>query len=212
VTTSLGVFITSMAAYTLSHREPMLNSICMKLIMVTMFFGGGLIPFYILVKTLKLLDTRWSIILPALVSTWNILIMRTSFRGMPDSLSESAKLDGANDFTIYARILMPLGGAVNAYVILLFAVGMWNAWFNASIFLSKPDYRPLQVILRDILIQNDLNAYIQSSQMTTQQGQEMDRVLVKYSTIIVAMVPILLVYPFLQKYFVSGVMIGSIKG
>lgn len=212
-TTVIGVFLTSMAAYALSRKGPALTGLCMKLIMVTWFFGGGIIPFYIQMKNMHLMDTRWAIILPSLVATWNLIIMRTSFQGMPVSLEESARLDGANDFTIYWKIMMPLGLAVNAVMILLIAVNMWNSWFNASMFILSPKKKPLQLILRDILIKNDMNSVAQGDQgYSSAQGQEADKLLVKYCTIIVATVPILCVYPFLQKYFVHGVMVGSLKG
>ena len=212
MTTFLGVFVQTMAAYALSHRGPKLNRFLLPVIIFTMYFGGGIIPFYILTQSLGLLNTYWSVILPAVISTWNLIVLRTNFMAIPESLAESAKLDGANDFIIYLFIILPLSGAVVAYVILLQAVGQWNAWFNASMFITEPSKKPLMLILREILIRSDgMNTMIQGAGTSPQQEQ-MDRILLKYSTTIVSVIPIVIVYPFLQRYFVKGVMVGSIKG
>ena len=211
VGTFLNMFITIMAAYGLSRKGCYWNGKIMKLIAFTMYFGGGLIPFYLMVKGMNLLDTYSGIILPVLVSTWNLIVMRTSFAGIPDSLEESAHLDGANDWTILWRIFFPLAQATIAVIALFYAVGWWNNWFNPSIFLSSKSKYPLQLVLREILLKNDTSAMTQVGAVGQSQ-QEQYRMLVKYCTIIVATVPILVVYPFLQRYFVKGVMVGSIKG
>jgi putative aldouronate transport system permease protein len=209
--TFLNMAITTMAAYGLSRKDCYWNPKIMKMIAFTMYFGGGLIPFYLMVKGMGLLDTYSGIILPVLVSTWNLIVMRTAFAGIPDSLEESARLDGANDWTILWRIFFPLAQATIAVIALFYAVGWWNNWFNPSIFLSSKDKYPLQLVLREILLKNDTSSMTQVGSVGQSQ-QEQFRMLVKYCTIIVATVPILVVYPFLQRYFVKGVMVGSIKG
>lgn len=184
----------------------------MKLIAFTMYFSGGLIPFYLMVQQMNLLDTYSGIILPVLVNTWNLIVMRTSFAGLPDSLEESARLDGANDWTILWRIFLPLAQATVAVIALFYAVYWWNNWFNPSLFLQDKTKYPLQLRLREILLKNDTNSMTQVGAVGQSQ-QEQYRLLVKYCTIIVATVPILVVYPFLQQATLSrAVMVGSIKG
>ena len=209
--TLLNMFLTTTAAYGLSRKHCYWNGIIMKFIAFTMYFQGGLIPFYLMVKNLNLLNTFSGIILPVAVNTWNLVVMRTSFAGIPDSLEETARLDGANDWIILWRIFFPLAQATIAVITLFYAVYWWNNWFNPSIFLSSKDKYPLQLVLREILLKNDTSAMTQIGSVGQSQ-QEQFRMLVKYCTIIVATVPILVVYPFLQRYFVKGVMIGSIKG
>ena len=211
VGTFINMLITTMAAYGLSRKDCYWNGKIMKLIAFTMYFAGGLIPFYLMVKNMNLLDTYSGIILPVMVNTWNLIVMRTAFAGIPDSLEESARLDGANDWTILWRIFFPLAQATIAVIALFYAVGWWNNWFNPSIFLSSKSKYPLQLVLREILLKNDTSAMTQVGSIG-QSHQEQYRMLVKYCTIIVATVPILIVYPFLQRYFVKGVMVGSIKG
>lgn len=211
VGTFINMLITTMAAYGLSRKDCYWNGKIMELIAFTMYFAGGLIPFYLMVKNMNLLDTYSGIILPVMVNTWNLIVMRTAFAGIPDSLEESARLDGANDWTILWRIFFPLAQATIAVIALFYAVGWWNNWFNPSIFLSSKSKYPLQLVLREILLKNDTSAMTQVGSIGQSQ-QEQYRMLVKYCTIIVATVPILIVYPFLQRYFVKGVMVGSIKG
>ncbi|MGI6182711.1 MAG: carbohydrate ABC transporter permease [Candidatus Fimadaptatus sp.] len=211
VGTFLNMAITTMAAYGLSRKDCYWNAKIMKMIAFTMYFAGGLIPFYLMVKSMNLLDTYSGIIMPVLVNTWNLIVMRTAFAGIPDSLEESARLDGANDWTILWRIFFPLAQATIAVIALFYAVYWWNNWFNPSIFLSSKEKYPLQLVLREILLKNDTSSMTQVGSVGQSQ-QEQFRMLVKYCTIIVATVPILIVYPFLQRYFVKGVMVGSIKG
>ena len=209
VGTSLNVAITALAAYVLSRENYFFKRFFNLLVVVTMLFSGGLIPFYITVQRLRLLDTRWALILPTLLSTYNLMIMRTSFAGIPVSLEESAKLDGANDFVVLVRIVLPLSKAVIAVMVLFYGVAHWNGWFNAAIFLRDRMKYPLQLILREILISNDTSA------MANDLGasdQELIAENIKYATIVVATLPIMCVYPFVQKYFVTGVMVGSVKG
>jgi len=207
--TTINIILTSFGAYALSRKGVKLKNAIMFLITFTMFFSGGMIPTYLLVKDLGMLNTRWALIIPNAISVWNLIVMRTSFEGIPSSLEESAKIDGANDFTVLFKIILPLSLPVLAVMILFYSVGHWNAWFNAMIYLRKRDYYPLQLVLREILITSS------TDDMLTGVGAA-DKVpigeTIKYATIIIATVPILFIYPFLQKYFVKGVMIGAIKG
>ncbi|MBO9605281.1 MAG: carbohydrate ABC transporter permease [Paenibacillaceae bacterium] len=207
--TALNLLLTSFGAYALSRPALMLRNPIMMMIVFTMFFSGGLIPNYLLVSELGMLDSRWALIIPSAISTYNLIIMRTSFQGIPSGLEESAKLDGANDFTILFRIILPLSLPVVSVMILFYGVSHWNAWFNALIYLRDRDLYPLQLVLREILITNSTDT------LTTgagEQGKALIGETIKYASIIVATVPVLFLYPFLQKYFVKGVMIGAVKG
>jgi putative aldouronate transport system permease protein len=209
--TLLSMFLTILGGYVLSRKGVYWNKLIMKIIVFTMYFQGGLIPFYLMVKNMGLMDNRWSIILPIAVNTFNLIIMRTAFYGVPDSMVESAKIDGASEWTVIWRIMVPLAQATVAVIALFYGVRMWNEWFNPSIFLSSKDKFPLQLILREILINNDTSG-MRNVGVIGQTSQESYRLLVKYCTIIVGTVPILVVYPFLQRYFVKGIMIGGVKG
>ena len=208
--TAINLLLSAMAGYALSRQKLMWKNHIMMFIAFSMLFSGGLIPFYMVVRSLNMIDTRWAIIIPTAVSAFNLIIVRTSMAEIPSSLEESAKIDGAGHFTILFRIVLPLSKAIMAVVALFSAVSHWNAWFNARIFLSDRKLFPLQLILREILIENDISKVMQGSFQFL--GSEMYRQLVKYSTIMVAIIPILCIYPFLQRYFVKGIMIGSIKG
>jgi ABC-type sugar transport system, permease component len=206
--TVLGISMTSLAAYTLSRKYFKLANPLMLFISFTMLFNGGMIPNYILIKDLGLIDSRWAIILPAAVNVFNLIILRTSFQGIPDSLEESAKLDGANDLDIFLKIILPLSKASMAVIILFIAVMHWNSWFPASLYLTDRAKYPLQIILREILIDGSTNM--------TSAGADASisiyKALIKYCTVIVSTIPILLIYPAIQKHFTKGVMIGAIKG
>ncbi|TDL48241.1 carbohydrate ABC transporter permease [Paenibacillus dendritiformis] len=208
VGTCLNVFMTALGAYGLSRQNVMWKNPIMFLIVFTMFFSGGLIPSYLLVTGLGMLDSLWALIIPGAVSAFNLIIMRTAFQSIPHSLEESAKLDGANDFTVMIRIILPLSMPVIAVMILFYGVGHWNSWFGAMIYLRDRELYPLQLVLREILITNSTDSMLTSAGTADKMpiGET-----IKYATIIVATVPILLLYPFLQKYFVKGVMIGAIK-
>ncbi|GAB6930231.1 carbohydrate ABC transporter permease [Paenibacillus sp. JCM 10914] len=208
VGTTLNIAMTALGAYGLSRKNVMWKGTIMMLIVMTMFFDGGLIPKYLLVRNLGLLDTYWALIIPSAMTTWNLIIMRTAFQAVPSALEESARIDGANDWTILLRIIIPLSLPVIAVMVLFYGVWHWNKWFDALIYLRERDLFPLQLILREILIQNDT-----SSMMTSVGGGDRMPVgeTIKYATIMVATLPILFLYPFLQKYFVKGVMIGAIK-
>ncbi|NKI22224.1 carbohydrate ABC transporter permease [Paenibacillus dendritiformis] len=206
--TCLNVFMTALGAYGLSRQNVMWKNPIMFFIVFTMFFSGGLIPSYLLVTGLGMLDSLWALIIPGAVSAFNLIIMRTAFQSIPHSLEESAKLDGANDFTVLIRIILPLSMPVIAVMILFYGVGHWNSWFGAMIYLRDRELYPLQLVLREILITNSTDSMLTSAGTADKMpiGET-----IKYATIIVATVPILLLYPFLQKYFVKGVMIGAIK-
>jgi putative aldouronate transport system permease protein len=207
--TALNMVLTCLGAYALSRRNVLWKKPIMFLIVFTMFFSGGLVPTYLLVtRTLGLLDSPWAIILPSAISTWNLIILRTSFQNLPEALEDAARVDGANDFQILLRVVLPLSKPVLAVMVLFYAVGHWNAFFNAMIYLRTRTLFPLQLILREILITNSTDS------MTT--GISAADIMpigetIKYATIMVATVPILLIYPFLQRYFVKGVMIGALK-
>ncbi len=209
VGTIINLFLTSFGAYGLSRKGLYFRNQLMFLITFTMFFSGGLIPTYLLVKSLGLTDTRWALVIPNAISAWNLIIMRTYFLGLPDSLEESAKLEGANDITILFKIIIPISMPIVSVMVLFYGVAHWNAWFDAMIYLKKRELFPLQLILREILIiSNTDNMMADSADINKQSLSE----IIKYATIIVATLPILVLYPFLQKYFVKGVMIGAIKG
>ncbi|MCR2805267.1 carbohydrate ABC transporter permease [Paenibacillus soyae] len=206
--TALNLLLTAMGAYGLS-RKFMLRKPIMIGIIFTMYFTGGLIPTYLLVNNwLGWGNSMLALIVPAAISTWNLIIMRTSFEAIPESLIESAKIDGSGEFGILLRIVLPLSMPVIAVMILYYGVGHWNSWFNAMLFIRDRELFPLQLILREILVQNDTSAMQLGDAMGDQQGI---RESIKYATIMVATLPILFVYPFLQRFFVKGVMIGAVK-
>lgn len=200
--TLVSLALTSMAAYPLSRKTFGLRNFFMMMITFTMMFSGGLIPRFLVVKDVGLYDSIWSLILPVVINTTNLIIMRTAFAAIPESLEESAKIDGANDLIIYVRIIMPLAKATLAVLALYYGVAYWNSWFTASIYLRSRDKFPLQLILREILIANE----------NENTDNELMSESIKYAAIIVSTVPILCAYPFLQRYFVKGVMIGAVKG
>ena len=209
---ALSTFLTLLGSYALSRKNLLWGNAIMLFITFTMFFSGGLIPFYIVVTKLGLYDSRWAVILPSAISVFNLIIMRTSLREIPDSLVESAHIDGAGHFTILMKIIIPLSKATIAVIVLFYAVSIWNSWFNASIFLSDRNKYPLQVILKEILVMNDSSQVLTSSADTTGVNTNLYKSLVKYCSIVVATLPMLCFYPFVQKYFIKGVMVGSIKG
>lgn len=209
VGTFVSVMMSSLCAYVLSKKDLKLNKLFTKIIMVTMFFGGGLIPTYVLVKNLGMLNSYWSLILPGAISTYNMIILRTGFASVPESLTESALIDGAGHLRILFKIVMPLSKATLAVICLYYAVGQWNSWFPASIYIQRDTSKwPLQLVLRQILIMNDIN----TSQEVAMDQQNSVAESIKYATIVIATLPVLCVYPFVQKYFTKGVMIGAVKG
>lgn len=208
VGTTLNLFMTSLGAYVLSRKGVYWRNVIMFFVVFTMFFDGGLIPFYLLVRGLRMTDTVWAVIVPVAINTYYLIIMRTSFQALPDSMEESARIDGANDFTILFRIIIPLSMPVIAVMILFYGVSRWNAWFYAMIFLRTRELYPLQLVLREVLIINDQASMTRNVKMFDKLNVTET---IKYATIMVATLPILFVYPFLQKYFVKGIMIGALK-
>lgn len=205
----LNMTVTALAAYVLSRKNVYWNNLFTFLIVFTMFFTGGLIPFYLVVKGMGLMNSLWSLVIPFAVNTFNLIVMRTSFQAIPDSLEESAKIDGANHPTIFARIVIPLSLPVMAVMALYYTVEKWNGWFYASLFLKDRQLFPLQLILREILISNSTDLMLGTT--AADQIVQVSATL-QYATIVVATLPILCVYPFVQRYFVKGVMIGAVKG
>ncbi|OUS75619.1 sugar ABC transporter permease [Paenibacillus sp. MY03] len=206
--TMVSLTITAVGAYPLSKRSMVFNRPTMLFIIFTMFFSGGMIPTFLVVKELGLVNTIWAMVIPGAVSTWNLIIMRTFFQGFPTEIEESAKLDGLNDFGVFWRMCLPLSKPVLATVGLFYAVFIWNNYMTPLIYLRNSDLYPLQVILRNIVLAGQMmnnEGYSGGSYSISEEA-------LKYATIMVSTLPILCVYPFLQKYFVKGALIGSVKG
>jgi putative aldouronate transport system permease protein len=212
--TAINVSLTILAAYPLSRKDFPDRNLFMGLFVFTMMFNGGLIPNYILVKNLNLIDTRWAVVLPMAIGTWNVIISRTYFmQTIPTELMEAAHMDGCSDYRFLWSVVLPLSGPIIAVITLFYAVQHWNQFFQAMLYLKSENKFPLQIILREILVENqtsgtDAMSIDVESQLLRQRLQE----LLKYSLIVVASAPLLIIYPFVQKYFVKGIMIGSIKG
>ncbi|PAV31679.1 sugar ABC transporter permease [Virgibacillus profundi] len=203
--TTISLIITAMGAYALSKKEMFFRKGFMIMIVFTILFGGGMIPTFLVVKSLGLLDTIWAMVLPQAVSTWNLIIMRTFFSAtIPKELEESAKIDGLNDLGIFARIVLPLSKPVLATIGLFYAVGIWNNFILPLLYLRDDALYPLQVILRNLVLVEQMADVSGGDAVVVQES-------IQYATILVSTLPILLLYPFLQKYFVKGVMIGSLK-
>lgn len=208
VATALNVILTAMLAFALSHKDALLKKPLTLFVTFTMFFNGGMIPTYLVVRDLGLLDTRFAAILPGMVSVFNFIVMRTHFESIPDALEESAKLDGANYWTIFLRIILPVSGATLAVMVLFYGVTHWNSWFNEMLYMPNDrSLWPLALITREIIVASSAAAVSDGGVMTQEKADA-----IKYATIIVSTLPILCLYPFLQKYFVKGVMVGSVKG
>lgn len=206
--TAISLIVTALGAYALSKTKMVMAKPILMLIVFTMFFNGGMIPTFLVVKELGFVNTLWGMVLPGAVGTWNLLIMRTFFMGMPQELEESGKMDGLSEIGIFFRIVLPLSKPVLATIGLYYAVGMWNNFMGPLLYLRDADMQPLQVILRNIVL---------SGQLTGTDGPVVGDIVVvedglKFATIMVSTLPILLVYPFIQKYFVKGALIGSVKG
>ena len=209
VGTLINMILTILGAYVLSRQRMMLKRALLFFVTLTMYINTGLIPLFLVVKGLGLYNSRWAILLPVGVSTYNLIVMRASFAHVPRALEESAMMDSAGDLTILFRILLPVSKATLAVMVLFYAVSHWNSWFSASIYLQDRKLFPLQLYLREILIAN--STAINSEPSDPLNGLFYLEELIKYCTIIVSTVPILAAYPFAQKYFVSGVMLGSLK-
>lgn len=208
VGTCISVALTACGAYPLSRKDFFGRNVIMGLFAFTMFFTGGMIPTYLLVKQLGMLNTIWALVLPSAVSTYNLIIMRTFFQTtIPNELVESASLDGCNDLGVFFRIVIPLAAPIFAVMVLFYGVAQWNSWFPALLYISDRELYPLQMVLREVLIQSDISNMAGSSGDVEIIGDGL-----KYATMVVATLPIMCLYPFLQKYFVKGVMIGAVKG
>ncbi len=207
--TLISLVMTAMCAYILSRKNVFWNKVLNVLVLITMFFSGGLIPTYLLVsKTLGFHDSYWALIIPNALSVYNMIIMKNSFLSIPESVTEAASIDGAGHWKCLWKIVLPLSKSILAVIALYYAVALWNGWFDAAIYLSTRGKFPLQLILREILIQNNTT----SMNAAAIQDQAAVGETIKYATIIFATIPILCVYPYLQKYFTKGIMIGAVKG
>lgn len=201
--------MTVIAAYFYSRKNVMHKKILTLMMVFTMYFGGGLIPTYLLVRDLQLLDTLWALILPGLIAPSYVIILRTAFLGIPDSLEESASLDGAGHIRTLWSILLPLAMPSIAVAALYYGVTYWNSWFTASIYIKDRAKYPLQLILREILVGGDTARMDADSSMVEQAMMSEN---IKYAVVVISTLPILMFYPYIQKYFVKGVMIGAVKG
>ena len=209
--TVVSVAVTLLAAYPLSRADFNGNGFFNVIFMITMFFGGGLIPTYLIVSSLGLVDSMWAVILPGAFSVWNMTIARTYYRGVPQELREAADVDGASELTFFFKILIPVCTPVIAVLTLWQFVGMWNSYFDAMIYLNDSAKQPLQLVLRSILIQNQPESGMISDMQSTAARAQLAELL-KYATIIISSLPLLIMYPFFQKYFDSGIMAGAVKG
>lgn len=203
--TSLSLLITAAAAFSLSKRRVVFHRTFTVMVVVTMFFGGGMIPTYLTIRSLGLIDTIWAVLLPSAMSTYNLLVMRTFFDQFPREIEESGQIDGLNDIGILARLVLPSSKAVLASIGLFYAVSRWNAYFEPFLYLNTPSLYPLQIILRDILQAGQTNVVGGGDTLMVEES-------LRYTAVIVSIVPIVAIYPFLQKYFVKGVMLGAVKG
>lgn len=207
----LTVFITMITAYPLSKADLVGKGPIMTFLIITMFFGGGLVPTYLLLKNLNMINTVWALIIPGAVNVFNIILAKTYFQGIPKELSEAAVMDGANEFQILFKIMFPIAKPI-IFVLFLYAfVGQWNSYFEAMIYLQDPKLEPLQMVLRKILIQNEPSQNMVGAQTEMAAIKEIAE-LIKYATIVISSLPLLIMYPFFQKYFDKGTLVGSVKG
>ena len=209
--TIISVIITLLAAYPMSRSDFRFKRFFNTLYMITMFFGGGLIPTYLLISDLGMLNTIWAILLPGAFSVWNMIIARTYYQGVPHDLEEAASIDGATEMVYFFKILLPVCTPIIATICMWQFVGMWNSYFDAMIYLNDSSKQPLQLVLRSILIQSQPEQGMVSDMQSTAQRAQLAELL-KYATIIISSLPLLIMYPFFQKYFDSGIMAGAVKG
>ncbi len=206
--TAISLLLTSMSAYALSKRNRLIFVKQFNiLILITMFFNGGMIPSFLVVRSLGIIDTVWAMVLPSAVSAYNLIIMRTFFYGFPAEIEDSGYIDGLNDFGVFYHLVLPTSKAVLASIGLFYAVALWNTFFLPYVYMTSPEKYPLQVVLRNIIL-----AGTSDQSITPAQDELIVEDSLKFATIIVSIIPIIAVYPFIQKYFVKGVMIGSVKG
>ncbi len=211
VGTAINLAMTMVAAYPMARKALPLRSFFSVLFAFTMLFGGGMIPNYILIMKLGMLNTRWALLLPGALSVYNMIIARTAMQSLPDELLEAAYIDGCSDARYFVRIVLPLSGATIAVLALYYAVGHWNSYFSAFMYLSDRSKYPLQIVLREILIMGQIAESDITDLDSAERIQGLSQLL-KYALIVISSAPMMLIYPFVQKYFVKGVMIGSLKG
>lgn len=211
VGTLVNMLLTVPAAYALSRKDLVGRNVFMMMIAFTMIFSAGLIPTYLHIRDLGLIDTMWALILPGAVSTWNLIVARTFFQqSIPDDLLEAAQLDGATNAQFFVQIVLPLSKSILAVLVLFYAVGHWNSYSNALYYIISDDKRPLQLVLRSILFENTMGDMVEDASNLAAQQRLGD--LIKYGIIIASSLPLMILYPFLQRYFIQGVMIGAVKG
>lgn len=205
VGTLLSMCLLTVTAYPLSKRDLKGRNCMMTLWIITMFFSGGMIPNYFLIRSMGLLNSLWSLILPGMLGCYNLILMKNYIRGLPESLEEAARIDGANDLLVLLRIVLPLCAPILATLALFTAVGYWNSYFSAIIYITKRPKWPLQLVLRELLFESGVN------EMASLDERVSTPFLLKMASIVVASVPIMCVYPFLQKYFMTGLVLGGVK-
>lgn len=210
VGTGLNMLVSTLTAYALSRKHFKGRNIILRFIVLTMLFSGGLVPTYLLVSKLGLINSVWSMIFPVLISSTFVILMKNAFESLPDSLEEAAKLDGANDFQILTKIYLPISKPFLAAFTLFYAVERWNEWYTSYLYISDRDIKPLQIYLKDLLVTYDTNLAPQLQSMLSTRNEIFPQAL-QMATIIVTVIPILLVYPYIQKHFTSGLLEGSIK-
>ena len=208
VGTFLNVIFTVIAAYALSRKNLPGKDKIVMFMMFTMYFGGGMIPTFLTIRALGLLDTRAVMVIPGLISTYNFIIVLTYFKGLPESLEEAAIIDGANEWTVLFKILLPLSKPVVSVIALYYLVGHWNTYMNALLYINSPKKYPLQLVLSEILLQG----HMQQNEGSQVDDLAANEETIKYAVMVVSTLPVLCAYPFIQKYFVKGVMIGAVKG
>jgi putative aldouronate transport system permease protein len=209
--TIISLVVTLLAAYPMSRDDFKGKGFFNLVFMITMFFGGGLIPTYLLISRLHMLDSMWAVILPPAFGVYNMIIARTYYQGIPKDLQEAAEIDGANEMVYFFRVLLPVCTPIIATIAMWNFVGMWNSYFDAMIYLNSASKQPLQLVLRSILIQSQPEpGMVADTQSTAQRAQLAE--LLKYATIIISSIPLLIMYPFFQRYFDSGIMAGAVKG
>lgn len=212
VGSAIGIIVTSALAYALSRRRFFGKKFFLVAILMTMLFNPGMIPNFLLVESLGLIDTVWALILPAITSAWYVFLMRNFYQELPEELEEAAKIDGCNDIGVFFRIMFPISMPAVAAFGLFFAVGFWNTYFNGVLYINSDELRPMQVVLQMMLIQASTNIADPSVAAMLQSEQMLPPETIKMAAVVVASLPIIMVYPFLQKYFVKGMLVGSVKG
>lgn len=209
--TAINLAMTTSMAYCLSRRNLVFRKTITLLVVFTMFFGGGMIPNFLLIKWLKMYDTIWALVIPGAISTYNMIIVRTYMQGIPEEIVESVRIDGANDIQIFIKMILPLSIPVIATIGLFYAVGHWNSYFNAMLYLDDKQTYPLQLILKEMIVEQDMQGMSSNAFDVVNEQPPSSEMLVSAS-IVMSLIPVLIAYPFVQRFFIKGVMIGSVKG